>query len=490
MAHSITCARKFALALVCVLAAGSVTLLRPSDAEAQRSIFTIRGEGSVGTVLNDQTQMMGFNFLHIQATGRIGFSLVDSFAIQLGVNNGFFLSNDSTRELGRVFAPHGGLRFEPRLGEVARFWIDANANLVLLGLNSPFGALRFMYDVGLGIEFQPARWFGIGPFGRFHHLLNESPDPGGMDPMYWSAGLSFAFRVNSAAPPRRAPPPLDSDGDGEIDRDDLCPFEPAGAFPDTTRRGCPLHDADHDTVSDSQDQCVNVPRGDHPDPDRAGCPDGDDDSDRVLNHDDQCRTEAAGDNPDPMLPGCPLRDRDHDTVADPVDHCPDQPGAPHPDPERNGCPGLVERRGGQLHILQQLFFATSRDTILDRSFPVLQAVADALRASPDIHRVSVEGHTDDVGRDEGNLRLSESRARSVVAWLTQHDVDPGRLEAHGLGETRPLTPVTGLRGGPRRLARAQNRRVEFRIIDPVESSDASSGASSGSSGTPSSGAAP
>lgn len=152
-------------------------------------------------------------------------------------------------------------------------------------------------------------------------------------------------------------------------------------------------------------------------------------------------------------------------MIDPEDHCPDQPGAPNPNPQLNGCPGLVAVEDGRIRLTRPVFFATNRDVILPRSFPVLRAVRDALVASPQISHVSIEGHTDDVGNDDRNMDLSTRRAASVMRWLTQNGIVASRLESHGFGETRPVTPITGLRGRALNNARASNRRVEFRIVE-------------------------
>jgi outer membrane protein OmpA-like peptidoglycan-associated protein len=122
---------------------------------------------------------------------------------------------------------------------------------------------------------------------------------------------------------------------------------------------------------------------------------------------------------------------------------------------------------GQIRISQQIFFAVNSDRILPQSNAVLQAVADALAASPQIRKISVDGHTDDAGPDPRNLDLSQRRAASVVRWLTGHGVAADRLEPHGFGETRPLQPIAGLTARPLADARARNRRVEFNIIDPA-----------------------
>ncbi|MEZ4394184.1 MAG: OmpA family protein [Polyangiales bacterium] len=266
-------------------------------------------------------------------------------------------------------------------------------------------------------------------------------------------------RGDTPDPERLGCPVRDRDRDGVPDAADLCVDVPQGEHPDPSRRGCPLPDSDGDGVYDDTDRCVNTPAGEHPDPERPGCPDGDRDSDRVLDHDDRCPDEPQGLHPDPERPGCPAPDRDLDTIPDRTDACPDQPGAPSTDPRRNGCPGLVRIVNGRIAILRPVYFATNRDVILPRSFPVLNAVRDALAATPEVRRLSVEGHTDDVGRDEANLSLSERRAASVLRWLTQHEIDPARLESHGFGEARPIVPNTSP------AARAQNRRVEFRIVE-------------------------
>jgi outer membrane protein OmpA-like peptidoglycan-associated protein len=268
-------------------------------------------------------------------------------------------------------------------------------------------------------------------------------------------------------PARRGCPARDTDGDGVFDHDDVCVDVPRGEHADAQRLGCPSPDADHDGVFDADDRCPTDPQGDHADPTRRGCPDGDRDGDQVRDSADQCVDVAAGARPDPARVGCPVLDRDGDSVADGDDRCPDQPGAPSSDPARNGCPGLVIVRAGVIQIMQPVFFATGRDVILAQSFSVLGAVTDTLRAAPEIRRISVEGHTDDVNDDAGNLALSERRAASVVRYLVEHGIDAARLEAHGFGESRPVRSIVGLRRRARAEARSVNRRVEFRIVDPA-----------------------
>ena len=214
-----------------------------------------------------------------------------------------------------------------------------------------------------------------------------------------------------------------------------------------------------DGVLDRQDQCPDTPMGPTPDPRRPGCPASDSDNDGVLDPVDQCLFEPAGPNPDPARLGCPLPDRDHDTVPDPRDACPDKPGSPNPDPKKNGCPGLVEVKNGQLVLLKPVFFALDKDVILAQSFPVLQAVADALQATPAIKKIRIEGHTDSQGKPAYNLDLSDRRTRSVSKWLVAHGIAESRLEARGYGQLRPIDTNATPAG------RARNRRVEFLILE-------------------------
>jgi outer membrane protein OmpA-like peptidoglycan-associated protein len=264
------------------------------------------------------------------------------------------------------------------------------------------------------------------------------------------------------------PPIADRDHDGVPDAEDVCPDEHKGPRPDPMRLGCPtpatptpapIMDRDGDGVPDAKDQCPDQPMGQSPDPNRLGCPAADSDKDGVLDPVDQCLFEPAGAYPDPHRLGCPLPDRDKDTVPDAQDACPDQPGAPSPDPKKNGCPGLVEVKNGQLVILKPVFFALDKDVILPKSFPVLQAVADAMKAAAAIKKIRIEGHTDSQGNPAYNIDLSERRTKSVRKWLIEHAIAEDRLETKGYGQLRPIDTNKTVEG------RAKNRRVEFHIVD-------------------------
>lgn len=101
----------------------------------------------------------------------------------------------------------------------------------------------------------------------------------------------------------------------------------------------------------------------------------------------------------------------------------------------------------------------------------VQDIADVLR-SPDVawRRVAVEGHTDSVGSDQANMRLSDQRARSVADGLSSLGVAPSRLTVQGFGERYPVAQNTWNDGRDNPEGRARNRRVEIVILNEQGSS--------------------
>jgi outer membrane protein OmpA-like peptidoglycan-associated protein len=259
-------------------------------------------------------------------------------------------------------------------------------------------------------------------------------------------------QVVMAAPAPAAQAPLpkvglkDSDGDGVPDIDDLCPDVPGPR----ENRGCPMVvDSDGDGVPDDVDKCPNLPGP----KENFGCPWPDRDRDGVPDKADKCP-----DTPGPVEnQGCPWPDRDKDGVPDKDDKCPDEPGPK----ENQGCPrkqALIIVKKDRIEIKQQVHFSSGKARILRRSNELLRQVATAIKDAPAV-RVRIEGHTDNLGRLDTNLKLSQERAQAVKDFLVKQGVQPSRLVAEGFGPTRPLKPNNTKRN------RAANRRVEFRMIE-------------------------
>jgi outer membrane protein OmpA-like peptidoglycan-associated protein len=113
-----------------------------------------------------------------------------------------------------------------------------------------------------------------------------------------------------------------------------------------------------------------------------------------------------------------------------------------------------ETARGLIVNLSDVLFDTGSATLKPGAREKLARVAGILSAHPDLH-IEIEGHTDSVGSDEFNQRLSERRAQSVQAYLLQQKIVPAAVDTEGFGESRPVATNDTAAG------RQQNRRVEL-----------------------------
>lgn len=201
--------------------------------------------------------------------------------------------------------------------------------------------------------------------------------------------------------------PVDSDGDGVIDDKDQCPDTPHGVA--VNEVGCPL-DSDGDGVTDDKDRCPDTPRG--------------------------VRVNAVG---------CPL-DSDGDGVTDDKDKCPNTPEGAKVDSD--GC--MLEL------TLRNVEFVSGLSQLTVSAKWYLETVADVLKGRPDIEKVILVGHTDSVGSEADNQKLSEDRAASVAGYLQKAGVMTP-IETSGKGESQPIADNDSEEG------RARNRRVELSV---------------------------
>ncbi|MEC7265013.1 MAG: DUF5723 family protein, partial [Bacteroidota bacterium] len=230
----------------------------------------------------------------------------------------------------------------------------------------------------------------------------------------------------------------DTDGDGILDKDDDCPNE-AGP---KENYGCPWQDSDGDGVLDKDDDCPNIPGlvGFN------GCPDTD--GDGIIDQNDRCPNEPGSKE----NKGCP--DTDGDTLVDLDDECPTVAG-----PVSNkGCPEVTVAVQKQLNeYAKTILFDTGKATIKPESVTVMVDIIQILNEYPNA-KFTVEGHTDSVGSNESNQKLSEARANSVRDFLINEGISGARLTAIGYGEEKPIASNTTS------LGRKQNRRVEINLI--------------------------
>ncbi|MDR3002091.1 MAG: OmpA family protein [Fibromonadaceae bacterium] len=109
--------------------------------------------------------------------------------------------------------------------------------------------------------------------------------------------------------------------------------------------------------------------------------------------------------------------------------------------------------------MSDILFETGKADLKNELKENLAAIGAILQSLLTESKVTVEGHTDNVGSEEFNQRLSEQRANAVMQYLIERGIDGARLEAVGHGFSRPIADNATDEG------KAKNRRVELIIRD-------------------------
>lgn len=280
----------------------------------------------------------------------------------------------------------------------------------------------------LGDDVDPAFHFGTGLKVAITRMLSarvearqivsasQANEDSGTFHVQVLGGLSLVLGRKTDVPPIVVPEDPDRDKDGILNEADECP-DTAGIQP----TGCP--DTDGDTIVDKVDACPEVP-GVAP----SGCPGRDTDGDLIADRDDQCVFLPENKNDHEDADGCPER-------------------LP---------PKLVQFDG----VIKGIEFDFEKATIRPESEPLLDQAAEVLGEFPGV-KVEIVGHTDNVGGEELNLDLSRRRAEAVKDYLVKKGIAAERITTQGKGPNAPIADNATEEG------RAQNRRIEFRIIENV-----------------------
>lgn len=231
----------------------------------------------------------------------------------------------------------------------------------------------------------------------------------------------------------------DKDNDGIVDEKDECP-DIAG---EVALAGCP--DKDKDGIADKNDKCPDVAGTAK----YNGCPIPDTDGDGINDEEDKCPAVAGT----AKYNGCPIPDTDGDGINDEEDKCPATPGKA----ANGGCPEIKQEVVKKVAVAaKSIYYMSGKDVIQKVSLPKLDIVVKVLKSDPALV-ISVEGHTDNVGKPENNLKLSAKRAQAVKNYLIKKGIAESRISAQGFGDSKPLAPNTTPQG------RAKNRRVELHL---------------------------
>lgn len=115
---------------------------------------------------------------------------------------------------------------------------------------------------------------------------------------------------------------------------------------------------------------------------------------------------------------------------------------------------IFEKLNTEGHISLYINFETGKSDIKTESQKTIDEIAEMLKNNASL-KVSIEGHTDNVGTPAANKTLSENRAKAVMNALVAQGIDNSRLSAKGWGQDKPISDNTTEDG------KAKNRRVEI-----------------------------
>ena len=108
-------------------------------------------------------------------------------------------------------------------------------------------------------------------------------------------------------------------------------------------------------------------------------------------------------------------------------------------------------------ILDNVYFDTGKSTLKPTSFKALNDLVEILKIKNTM-AVEIQGHTDNVGTEESNNKLSQERAEAVKKYLENKGIDSGRVTAKGYGPTMPIADNSNETG------KAKNRRTSLKVI--------------------------
>ena len=349
------------------------------------------------------------------------------FAPELSLRAGYYPVRFVGLELESAFAPSKDEDDKKANHSAFRGHVVGQAPL---GGVTPFALLGFGYlgssSDSMGKDHDPGLHFGAGVkvpvtktlsvrFDLRDTMTQKDNGSDGEQTHHPEVLLGLSMKLGLAKKEAPPPPPKDTDGDGFNDPADKCPTV-AGVAPD----GCPPPDSDKDGFIDPQDKCPTEP----------------------------------GVAPD----GCPDKDPDKDGILDPNDKCPKEPETKNGFQDDDGCPDEIPAEVKKFTgVIEGIEFDTGKATIRPKSAATLDAAVKVLTDFPTI-RLEISGHTDNVGKEDKNIKLSQDRADSVKKYFTDKGIDASRIQTRGAGPNEPIADNKTAAG------KQKNRRTEFKLL--------------------------
>ena len=156
--------------------------------------------------------------------------------------------------------------------------------------------------------------------------------------------------------------------------------------------------------------------------------------------------------------------------------CNDREPPPAPEPSPTAPPTQtsiirpdveIERIEPELEPFEgSVTFAEGGNALSDAAIADLEAIQETPQMAEG-GAIVLRGHTDSVGDDDANMRVSERRAGLVRDWLVERGVAEDRITVIAIGEQRPIAPNARRDGTPDEAGRAANRRVDVSIALPA-----------------------
>ncbi|MGE5436054.1 MAG: OmpA family protein [Syntrophothermus sp.] len=352
-----------------------------------------------------------------------------------------------------------GLGLDIKLGPSVAFDLNAGVALTLtddLNYYKWGSAKDAYYFIAAGFL------FGGGPTDKDKDgLLNSDEEKLGTDPNNPDTDGDGLLDGQEVLSYKTDPKNPDTDADGLKDGAEVKQYKTDPLNKDTDGDGLgdgqevnstktnPLDkDTDADGLTDGQE--VNTTKTDplNPDTDKDGLKDGDEVNTHKtdpLNEDTDNDGLKDGEEVTQYNTNPLQKDTDKGTVDDGKEvGRGTNPNDPNDDVVKVGVP----------IVLEGINFATGKADITPESEATLQKALKTLTTYPDII-VEISGHTDNVGSNSSNQKLSQRRADSVKKWLVDKGIDASRITAKGYGEDRPIAP------NDTKENKFKNRRIEF-----------------------------
>ena len=252
---------------------------------------------------------------------------------------------------------------------------------------------------------------------------------------------------------------LDSQGKPVLTKRDECVQTPRTTnTPNQPFEICgDVFDRDKDGIMDDEDVCPDntpeeISKGVNQSGSKKGCP-IDTDNDSVQNYRDDCPENTPLEISKGVdSRGCPL-DTDQDGVPDYRDLCQNTPYGAAVD--EHGC-AIIDEKTIDVVLAGDVTFAFDKVILTSQAETTLRELVNRVGVGF-IKSIQVVGHTDSVGSEKYNMKLSEKRANSVANYLISLGIQASGIVSFGEGESNPIADNST------KMGRATNRRVEIKF---------------------------